>query len=122
MTIIAQLPWCLAFIVALRLTGVPEDVLGPGDVVAVYALVGVITIIPIAPGGAGLPEILYIAGLSSIAGEQWESAITAGVFLFRLYAWFLPIPIAWILLKIARRGEPMLPTADELRGFAATGT
>jgi uncharacterized membrane protein YbhN (UPF0104 family) len=121
-TIVVQGPWCLAFIVALRLTGVPEDVLGPGDVVAVYALVGVITIIPIAPGGAGLPELLYIAGLSSIAGEQWESAITAGVFLFRLYAWFLPIPIAWILLKLARRGEPMLPTADELRGFAATGT
>jgi uncharacterized membrane protein YbhN (UPF0104 family) len=121
-TIVVQGPWCLAFVVALRLTGVPEDVLGPGDVVAVYALVGVITIIPIAPGGAGLPELLYIAGLSSIAGEQWESAITAGVFLFRLYAWFLPIPIAWILLKLARRGEPMLPTADELRGFAATGT
>jgi uncharacterized membrane protein YbhN (UPF0104 family) len=121
MTIVAQLPWCLAFVVALRLTGVPGDVLGPGDVVAVYALVGVITIIPIAPGGAGLPEILYIAGLSSIAGEQWESAITAGVFLFRLYAWFLPIPLAWILLKVVRRGQPMLPTATELRAFTAAG-
>jgi uncharacterized membrane protein YbhN (UPF0104 family) len=121
MTIVAQLPWCLAFVVALRLTGVPADVLGPGDVVAVYALVGVITIIPIAPGGAGLPEILYIAGLSSIAGEEWESAITAGVFLFRLYAWFLPIPIAWILLKVVRRGQPMLPTAQELRAFTAGG-
>jgi putative heme transporter len=121
MTIVAQLPWCLAFVVALRLTGVPADVLGPGDVVAVYALVGVITIIPIAPGGAGLPEILYIAGLSSIAGAQWESAITAGVFLFRLYAWFLPIPIAWILLKVVRRGQPMLPTAQELRAFTAGG-
>jgi uncharacterized membrane protein YbhN (UPF0104 family) len=122
MTIVAQLPWCLAFVVALRLTGVPADVLGPGDVIAVYALVGVITIIPIAPGGAGLPEILYIAGLSSIAGEQWESAITAGVFLFRLYAWFLPIPIAWILLKLARRGLPMLPTAQELRAFTAASS
>jgi uncharacterized membrane protein YbhN (UPF0104 family) len=91
-------------------------------VIAVYALVGVITIIPIAPGGAGLPEILYIAGLSSIAGEQWESAITAGVFLFRLYAWFLPIPIAWILLKLARRGLPMLPTAQELRAFTAASS
>ncbi len=121
MTIVAQGPWCLAFVVALRLTGVPEDVLSPGDVIAVYALVGVITIIPISPGGAGLPEILYIAGLSSIAGEQWESAITAGVFLFRLYAWFLPIPLAWILLKVVRRGRPMLPTASELRSFTATG-
>ena len=117
----SQGPWIVAFIVALRMTGVPNDVLTAGDIVAVYALVGLITIIPIAPGGAGLPEILYIAGMTSIAGDGWESQITAGVFLFRLYAWFLPIPIAWILLKLVRRGQPMLPTGDELRGMAAAG-
>jgi putative heme transporter len=115
----SQGPWIVAFVVALRMTGVPADVLTAGDIVAVYALTGLITIIPIAPGGAGLPEILYIAGLTAIAGEGWESQITAGVFLFRLYAWFLPIPLAWILLKVVRRGRPMLPTADELRGMAA---
>ena len=122
MTIIAQLPWCLAFITALRLTGVPDDAVSAGEIIAVYALTGIITIIPIAPGGAGVPELLYIAGLSSIAGPEWEGAITAGVFLFRLYAWFLPIPLAWILLKIVRRGQPMLPTASELRSFASAGT
>ena len=82
----------------------------------------VITIIPIAPGGAGVPELLYIAGLSALAGAEWEAAITAGVFLFRLYVWFLPIPLAWILLKIARRGRPMLPTAGELRSYAASSS
>jgi putative heme transporter len=122
LSLASQGPWIVAFIVALRLTGVPNDVLTPGDIVAVYALVGLITIIPIAPGGAGLPEILYIAGMSAIAGEQWESQITAGVFLFRLYAWFLPIPLAWILLKIVRRGQPMLPTGQELRAIAGSAT
>ena len=115
----SQGPWIVAFIVALRMTGVPADVLTSGDIVAVYALVGLITIIPIAPGGAGLPEILYIAGMSAIAGDRWESQITAGVFLFRLYAWFLPIPLAWILLKIARRGQPLLPTSQELKAIAS---
>jgi uncharacterized membrane protein YbhN (UPF0104 family) len=119
--LLAQVPWVVAFVVALRFTGVPEDVLPASAIIAVFALVAVITIIPIAPGGAGVPELLYIAGLSSIAGESWEAAITAGVFLFRLYVWFLPIPLAWILLKIARRGRPMLPTAVELRSYAATG-
>jgi len=84
----------------------------------VFALVSVITIIPISPGGAGVPELLYIAGLSSIAGDQYESLITAGVFLFRLYQWFLPIPIAWILLKVARQGRSILPTTSELRSYA----
>jgi uncharacterized protein (TIRG00374 family) len=117
--VLAQLPWWIAFVVALRLTGVPADVLTPLDVLAVFALTSVITIIPIAPGGAGVPELLYIAGLSSIA-PQYEAQITAGVFLFRLYVWFLPIPIAWILLKIVRRGRSMLPTTGELRAYAAS--
>ncbi|HET9344533.1 MAG TPA: hypothetical protein VFO05_02430 [Candidatus Limnocylindrales bacterium] len=119
--LLAQVPWIVSFVVALRFTGVPEEVLPASGIIAVFALVAVITIIPIAPGGAGVPELLYIAGLSSIAGESWEAAITAGVFLFRLYVWFLPIPLAWILLKVARRGRPMLPTAVELRSYAATG-
>jgi uncharacterized membrane protein YbhN (UPF0104 family) len=121
MTFVAQIPLAIAFVVALRFTGVPSDVLSAAEIFAVFALVAAITIIPIAPGGAGVPEILYIAGLSSLAGAQWEAAITAGVFLFRLYVWFLPIPLAWILLKVVRRGRPMLPTAVELRSYAASG-
>ncbi len=117
-SIIAQLSWCVVLIAALRVVGVPESTLSPSDVLAVFALVSVITIIPISPGGAGVPELLYIAGLSAIAGDQYESVITAGVFLFRLYQWFLPIPIAWILLKLARRGRSMLPTTSELRSYA----
>jgi len=117
----AQFPWWLTFVVALRFCGVPAEAVTPLDVLAVFALTSVITIIPIAPGGAGVPELLYIAGLTQIA-PGYESQITAGVFLFRLYVWFLPIPIAWILLKIVRRGRPMLPTGVELRSYAASGS
>jgi uncharacterized membrane protein YbhN (UPF0104 family) len=113
----AQFPWWLLFVVALRFTGVPATALTPLDVLAVFALTSVITIIPIAPGGAGVPELLYIAGLTSIA-PGYDAQITAGVFLFRLYVWFLPIPIAWILLKLVRRGRSMLPTTRELRAYA----
>ena len=110
-------------IVALRVhRACPRTSSARREVSRVYALVDVITIIPIAPGGAGIPELLYIAGLSAIAGEPWEAAITAGVFLFRLYQWFLPIPLAWILLKVARRGRPMLPTArPSSRPYAVDG-
>ena len=115
--ILGQFAWCIVLIVALRIVGVPGDVLNPAEVLAVFALTSVITIIPIAPGGAGIPELLYIAGLSAIAGAEWEGLITAGVMLFRLFQWFLPIPIAWILLKVTRRGRPVLPTMGELRAF-----
>ena len=116
--VLAQLTWCLVLIAALRVVGIRESMLSAADIFAVYALVNVLTIIPISPGGAGIPELLYIAGLSALAGPQAESTIAAGVFLFRLFQWFVPIPIAWALLKVARRGKPMLPTTAELRAYA----
>jgi uncharacterized membrane protein YbhN (UPF0104 family) len=118
MAIVSQFAWTIVLIVALRMCGVPADVLTPGIVFAVYALVMVITIIPLSPGGAGVPELLFISAFTAIAGEQYNAAITAGVFLYRLYYWFLPIPLAWILLKVARRGKSMLPTTAELRAAA----
>jgi len=116
--VLAQLAWCFVLIAALRIVGIRDSVLSAADIFAVFALVNVLTIIPISPGGAGVPELLYIAGLSAIAGAQNESVIAAGVFLFRLFQWFVPIPIAWVLLKVARRGKPMLPTTAELRAYA----
>ena len=113
-----QVTWCVVLIIALRLVGVPSTVLTPGDVLAVFALTSVITIIPLAPGGAGIPEILYIAGLTTIAGTDHEALVTAGVMLFRLFQWFLPIPVSWILLKVVRRGRPVLPSPSELRAYA----
>jgi uncharacterized protein (TIRG00374 family) len=83
-SIVAQVSWSILLIIALRFCGVPENVIPAADV-TVFALVSVITIIPISPGGAGVPELLYIAGFTAIAGAQWQAAITAGVFLFRLY-------------------------------------
>ena len=116
--IVAQFAWVIVLVVALRVSGVPEAVLSPGEVFAVYALVMVITIIPLSPGGAGVPELLFISGLTAIAGTNYQSAVTAGVFLYRLYYWFLPIPLAWILMKVARRGKSMLPTTAELKAAA----
>lgn len=115
---IGQLAWTSVLVIALRVVGVPPEVLTPTDVLAVFAMTSVITIIPIAPGGAGIPELLYIAGLTLIAGAEWEALIAAGVMLFRLFQWFLPIPIAWIMLKVARRSRPVLPTTSELRAYA----
>ena len=116
--VVAQFAWVLVLLVALRLVGVPEAVLSPAEVFAVYGLVMVITIIPLSPGGAGVSELLFISAFSALA-PSYEAAITAGVFLYRLYFWFVPIPIAWILLKVVRRGRSMLPTTAELKGYAS---
>jgi uncharacterized membrane protein YbhN (UPF0104 family) len=117
-SVLQQFAWVVVLTVALRMCGVPESALPAGEIFGVYALVMVITIIPLSPGGAGVPELLFISAFTTIAGEEYSAAITAGVFLYRLYFWFLPIPIAWILLKLTRRGKSMLPTTSELRAAA----
>ena len=116
--IVSQFAWVLVLLVGLRVVGVPEEALSIAEVFAVYALVMVITIIPLSPGGAGVSELLFISAFSALA-PTYEAAITAGVFLYRLYFWFAPVPIAWILLKVARRGRSMLPTTTELKGYAS---
>jgi len=117
-SILSQFAWTIVLIVSLRMCGVPADVLSPGVIFGVYALVMVITIIPLSPGGAGVPELLFISAFTTIAGQEYNAAITAGVFLYRLYFWFVPIPMAWILLKAVRRGKSMLPGTAELKAAA----
>lgn len=118
LAIVSQMTWAFVLVVALRVCGVPEREVSAGAVVAVYALVMVITILPIAPGGAGVPELLFIGAFTALTGGQYEAEITAGVFLYRMYFWFVPIPLAWILMKVARRGKPILPGTGELKDYA----
>ncbi len=115
---VSQLAWAFVLVAALRVCGVPERELSAGAVFGVYALVMVITILPIAPGGAGVPELLFISGFTALTGGQHQAEITAGVFLYRMYFWFVPIPLAWILMKVARRGKPILPGTAELKEYA----
>jgi uncharacterized membrane protein YbhN (UPF0104 family) len=120
LSIVSQFAWTIVLVVSLRMVGVPDSALGTGEIFAVYGLVMVITIIPLSPGGAGVPELLFITWLSALAGPQYQAEVTAGVFLYRIYFWFVPIPLAWILLKLTRRGLSMLPTTAELRAKAAS--
>ena len=116
--VLSQFAWAGVLLVALRVCGVPDRALSGAEIFGVYALVMCVTIIPLSPGGAGVSEILFISAFTTIAGTGYEAAVTAGVFLYRMYFWFVPIPLAWILMKVARGGKPILPTTSELRDYA----
>jgi uncharacterized membrane protein YbhN (UPF0104 family) len=119
----SKLAWALLMIVAMRVLGVTEQQLPVSVIVTVVALVFVITVLPISPGGAGVPDLLYITFFTAYAGSADANAISAAVILFRAFQWFLPIPFAWGLLARSRRGKPLLPTAAEFRqDDAAAGT
>jgi putative heme transporter len=118
-SLLSKLAWCLLLIASVRVVGVPDDVLSDAEIFAVFAAVFIVTIIPLSPGGAGVPEVLYISFFSTITGGAYQAEISAAVMLYRVFQWFLPIPLAWLLLWLSRRGRPLLPTTAELRGRTA---
>jgi len=111
----------IVFVVCLRASGVPESVLSAGAIIAVYAAVGVALILPIAPGGAGTPQVLYIAWLGSIAGPAWNAQVSAGVFLFFIVQWVAPTILGWIVLVVVRRGRPLLSAGAPTPAEAGPG-
>ena len=90
-------------VLALRIVGLGADILSLGQIFIVWVIVLMITAIPITPGGIGIAEMAYIWLFSQIAGDQYADLIAAGVILFRLAQWFMPIPIGWVSVGLWRR-------------------
>ncbi|HEX5828639.1 MAG TPA: lysylphosphatidylglycerol synthase domain-containing protein [Candidatus Limnocylindrales bacterium] len=108
-------------LISLRAVGVGPEVLPADIVLAVYAAVMTITLLPIAPGGAGLPELLYITFFTNYAADPAvDDAIAAGVMLFRGMSWFVPIPVGYLALYLERRREKR--RAARPPAAAVTGT
>jgi uncharacterized membrane protein YbhN (UPF0104 family) len=121
-SMLSKFAWALLMVVSMRVLGVSDKTLPTSVIVAGVALVYVITVLPISPGGAGVPELLYISFYTAYTGGVDSSTISAAVILFRAFQWGLPIPFAWGLLARSRRGKSLLPTAAEFRAAdAATG-
>ena len=89
----------------------------------VWAIVLLITMIPITPGGIGIAELFYIGLFTLIAGDEWSNTIAAGVMLYRVIQWALPIPIGWLVVwqwrRKVRRGD--LPDPFVVSEAGSTG-
>jgi uncharacterized membrane protein YbhN (UPF0104 family) len=76
-------------------------------VLGVFALGRLLTALPITPGGVGLVEVVYIAGII-LAGrghtttpvEVFHAQVTAGVLVFRALTYAIQIPIGGIAYVI----------------------
>jgi putative heme transporter len=100
-----RLAWFVVLEVALWCVGIGPDVLPPSAVLVAMAVVGIVSLIPITPGGVGVAEVAYIGVLSSVTGPGMTEQLTAAVMLFRIAQWLAPIPIGWVLLIVLRRGQ-----------------
>jgi uncharacterized membrane protein YbhN (UPF0104 family) len=127
--VVAKLAWFLVLELSLVAVGVTPDLLPASVVLAAMAVVGIVALIPITPGGVGVFEVAYIGILSAVAGPGYTEQITAGVMLFRIAQWGAVIPIGWVLLLVMRGGHltellgddnETLPPADGQEAPATT--
>jgi uncharacterized membrane protein YbhN (UPF0104 family) len=92
----------LGLVVSLRAVGAPHDDLTAVEIFAVYSLVRLLTLIEITPGNIGIAETLYISGLIWAAESTSDDTIVAGVFVFRMFTYLLPIVlggVCWIGMR-----------------------
>jgi uncharacterized membrane protein YbhN (UPF0104 family) len=114
----------LLLVVSLRFVGIPRSDLTVTEIFAAYAVVELLTVVPITAGGAGVVELGYIGLLTGYAGGTNVNQVAAGVMLFRLATWSAIIPIGWftvLLWRISvRRGRATLPAALEVSEAVAS--
>ncbi|MGY1708821.1 YbhN family protein [Geodermatophilus sp. SYSU D00758] len=72
------------------------------ELLAVFSITRLVTLVPITPGALGVAELSYVAGLT--AAGVGATAAAGTVLLFRFLTWFLPIPVGAVTFVLWRRG------------------
>ncbi|MDH3729988.1 MAG: flippase-like domain-containing protein [Acidimicrobiia bacterium] len=99
-TVVSHLSLFALLLVSLRHMGVSaESVTGP-EALAAFAVVRLVTAIPITPGNLGIIEVGLTAALVVAGGE--ESLVVAAVIIYRALSYLLQIPLGLVAYIIWR--------------------
>jgi len=115
-TIVSHFSLYLVLLLALRDVGVSEDELSWIEVLAAFAFVRLVTVVPITPGSLGVVELLLAAALIRAGGDRAQ--VVAAVLVYRVLTYLLPIPLGaacyliWSRL-ILRRQQAVAQNASD---------
>ena len=90
-TLVSHFSLFLVLLLSLRFVGVSTAEVGVLDALAVFAFARLATAIPFTPGGVGVVELAMIAGLAAAGGVRAD--VAAGVLVYRVLTYVLPIPV-----------------------------
>jgi uncharacterized membrane protein YbhN (UPF0104 family) len=100
-TLLSHLSLFLVLLLALRHVGVSESEVSWVEALAAFALVRLLSAVPVTPGGLGVVELGLAAALVLAGGE--EAQVVAAVLVFRILTLILPIPIGALTWWLWRR-------------------
>ena len=102
----AQAALFAILLVSVRVVGVGAEQLDWIALLAAFALVQLLTSVPITPSGLGVAEAAYVALLTAESNTELAGQIAAAAIIYRLFSWVLLVPlggIAWLWWSRNRR-------------------
>jgi uncharacterized protein (TIRG00374 family) len=121
-TLAGHLTVFLVLFVALRTVGVTSLQVSAAEAFAAWALIRIITTIPLTPGGIGVVELGLTGALVTFGGH--EARVVAAVLLYRVLTYVPPITLGGICLLVWRRMGAVhtaAPKAEEGAGTLEPG-
>ena len=102
-TLVSHLSLFLVLLLALRHVGVADSEVSWVEALAAFALVRLLSAVPITPGGLGVVELGLATALVLAGGDRAQ--VVAAVLVFRVLTFVLPIPIGGVTYWLWRRAE-----------------
>jgi uncharacterized membrane protein YbhN (UPF0104 family) len=104
-TLISHVGLYLVFLFTTRLVGISAAQVSWVQLLGIFSLGRLLTAAPITPGGVGLAELTYTAGLVLAGGSQIRAQAVAAALLFRLLTYGLQIPLGGFTYLIWQRNK-----------------
>lgn len=109
-SVVSHIGLYMVLLLSLRFTGVPESTVSWAQVLGVFAFGRLLTALPLTPGGLGVVEIAYIAGLvlagrhhTTVPLAEFKAQVAAGVLMFRALTYGAQIPLGVITYVVWQR-------------------
>jgi uncharacterized protein (TIRG00374 family) len=112
-TLAGHLTVFLVLVVSVRAVGISSAEVSFDEIFAAWALIRIVTTIPITPGGLGVVELGLTGALVSFGGNRVD--VVAAVLLYRALTYIPPIAVGGVCLLIWRpfgRGSAIGPTVE----------
>jgi len=107
-TAASQLALWLVLLACLRATGLSPAQVPWQTSLAAFAFVGLLTALPITPGGAGITELGLVGFLAAGAGPGAGAQVTAAVLLYRAVTYLPPIPLGAAACLVWRHAPALI--------------
>lgn len=115
--VVSHVSLYLVLLVALRAAGISASEASWAKVLVGFALVRLLSAVPITPGGVGVVELGYVGFLATGSAEGLDSQITAAVLVFRAITYVLPVVVgggSWIVFQRAQNWRRPVDTRGTL--------